>query len=66
MNENALVFQAKENSDIAGWKDSGVGTLLYHLASKAKPQIAQHFKHVAKYISQGKLDSTLRVDGMLV
>lgn len=59
-----LLMQAKEESDVATWKDSGVGTLLYHLASKAKPQLAQYFKLVAKNISQGKLDSILRVDGM--
>ncbi|XP_034251658.1 probable glutamine--tRNA ligase [Thrips palmi] len=64
-NLKEAITAAKESSDIAGWKESGVGTLLYHLASKAKPQIAQHFKHVAKYISQGKLDSTLRVDAAL-
>lgn len=64
-NLKEAIAAAKGDSDISTWKDNGIGTLLYHLASKAKPQIAQHFELVAKYISQGKLDSTLRVDAAL-
>ncbi|KAE8744754.1 hypothetical protein FOCC_FOCC008570 [Frankliniella occidentalis] len=59
------IAAGKTESDFTAWKDNGVGTLLYHLASKAKPQAAQYFPLVAKYISQGKLDSTLRVDAAL-
>lgn len=36
--------------------------LLYHLATKAKPQINDHLCLITKYIASGKLDSTLRVD----
>lgn len=39
--------------------------LIYHLATKIKPQIAGHLGFVCKYISSGKLDSTLRVDAAL-
>lgn len=40
----------------------GAGMLLYHLATKAKPQINDHLCLITKYIASGKLDSTLRVD----
>lgn len=40
----------------------GAGTLLYHLGTKIKPQIAHHLPLLVKYISSNKLDSTLRVD----
>lgn len=40
----------------------GAGILLYHLATKIKPQIMQHMPLIVKYIASGKLDSTLRVD----
>lgn len=40
----------------------GGGILLYHLATKIKPQILQHLNFFVKYILTKKLDSTLRVD----
>ncbi|KAJ8922323.1 hypothetical protein NQ315_004266 [Exocentrus adspersus] len=40
----------------------GSGILLYHLATKIKPQIAHHLPLIVKYIVSNKLDSTLRVD----
>lgn len=39
--------------------------LLYHLATKIKPQIAEKFSFICKYIANGKLDSTLRIDAAL-
>lgn len=36
--------------------------LLYHLATKSKPQINNNLPHITKCIAAGKLDSTLRVD----
>ncbi|XP_045492365.1 probable glutamine--tRNA ligase [Colias croceus] len=44
---------------------SGAGLLLYHLATKIKPQIANKLSFICKYIAEGKLDSTLRVDAAL-
>lgn len=39
--------------------------LIYHLATKIKPQISSQLSFVCKYISSGKLDSSLRVDAAL-
>lgn len=41
------------------------GTLLYHLASKIKAQIAEKVPFVAEYIVKKKLDSVQRVDAAL-
>ncbi|XP_072941638.1 probable glutamine--tRNA ligase [Epargyreus clarus] len=43
----------------------GTGLLLYHLATKIKPQIADKLPFVCKYIADGKLDSILRIDAGL-
>lgn len=40
----------------------GAGILLYHLATKIKPQIIHHLNLFIKYVVTKKLDSTLRVD----
>lgn len=40
----------------------GVGILLYHLATKLKPQMQHHLSFIIKYIILKKLDSTLRVE----
>lgn len=40
----------------------GAGILLYHLATKTKPQISDHLSTITKYIASNKLDSVLRVD----
>jgi len=40
----------------------GTGMLLYHLATKTKPQINERLPLICKYIVTKKLDSTLRVD----
>lgn len=41
---------------------NGVGILLYHLATKVKPQINHHLPLLIKYTVSKKLDNTLRVD----
>ena len=43
----------------------GVGMLLYHLATKIKPQCAEHLPLLVSYIVDKKLDSTMRVDAAL-
>lgn len=40
----------------------GSGMLLYHLATKLKPQIHHHMPLIVKYIVTKKLDNTVRVD----
>lgn len=44
---------------------AGAGMLIYHLATKIKPQIADKLVFVCDYIKNGKLDSTMRVDAAL-
>lgn len=44
---------------------SSVGTLLYHVASKTKPQIFKHAPFIVDYIMQGKIDSEVRVNAAL-
>ncbi|RVE45973.1 hypothetical protein evm_009376 [Chilo suppressalis] len=44
---------------------AGAGMLVYHLATKIKPQISNKLPFVCNYIACGKLDSTLRVDAAL-
>jgi len=43
----------------------GVGMLIYHMASKIKPQIIDKLPLLVKYIVAKKLDSTLRIDAAL-
>lgn len=43
----------------------GAGMLIYHLATKIKPQILGKLGFICSYIASGKLDSTLRVDAAL-
>lgn len=43
----------------------GAGMLIYHLATKIKPQINNHMGFLVDYIVKKKLDSTLRVDAAL-
>ncbi|KAB0792246.1 hypothetical protein PPYR_14205 [Photinus pyralis] len=40
----------------------GIGLLLYHLATRTKPQINAHLPFIVKYIATKKLDTTLRID----
>jgi len=41
------------------------GMLLYHVASKIKPQIKHHIGFLAKYVAEEKLDNELRVNAAL-
>ncbi|EDW84850.1 uncharacterized protein Dwil_GK14344 [Drosophila willistoni] len=43
----------------------GVGMLIYHMASKLKPQVAEHLPLLVRYILERKLDNTQRVDAAL-
>ncbi|KAH8267235.1 hypothetical protein KR026_008596 [Drosophila bipectinata] len=43
----------------------GTGMLIYHLASKLKPQTAEHLPLLVRYIVERKLDNTQRVDAAL-
>ncbi|EDV98630.1 probable glutamine--tRNA ligase [Drosophila grimshawi] len=43
----------------------GVGVLIYHMATKLKPQIGEQLPLLVRYISQRKLDNTQRVDAAL-
>lgn len=43
----------------------GVGMLIYHMASKIKPQIIGELPLLSKYIISKKLDSILRIDAAL-
>lgn len=41
---------------------AGAGILLYHMASKIKPQVLHHLPLLVQYIVAQKLDTTLRVE----
>ncbi|XP_075146553.1 glutaminyl-tRNA synthetase [Haematobia irritans] len=43
----------------------GVGMLLYHMATKIKPQCAEHLPLLVRYIVDKKLDTTMRIDAAL-
>ncbi|XP_017104443.2 probable glutamine--tRNA ligase [Drosophila bipectinata] len=43
----------------------GTGMLIYHLASRLKPQTAEHLPLLVRYIVERKLDNTQRVDAAL-
>ena len=40
------------------------GMLLYHIATKIKPQIAVHIPLLARYVVEAKIDSELRLNGI--
>ncbi|XP_063977251.1 probable glutamine--tRNA ligase [Diachasmimorpha longicaudata] len=61
-NLKIAITKAKETD---GEISPEVGTLLYHLASKIKPQILDQLPLVSLYISQKKLDTIQRVDAAL-
>ncbi|XP_022829459.1 probable glutamine--tRNA ligase [Spodoptera litura] len=44
---------------------TGAGMLIYHLATKIKPQIAAKLPFVCGFIADGKLDSTVRVEAAI-
>ncbi|XP_033163228.1 probable glutamine--tRNA ligase [Drosophila mauritiana] len=43
----------------------GTGMLIYHMATKLKPQTADHLPLLVRYIVEHKLDNTQRVDAAL-
>lgn len=55
-----LLFILNEIRGVA--LSNGTGILLYHLATKIKPQIIHHFPLLIKYVVCKKLDNTLRID----
>ncbi|XP_049865211.1 probable glutamine--tRNA ligase isoform X2 [Pectinophora gossypiella] len=63
-NVTKFLLSALNEVDVQGLSP-GAGMLIYHLATKIKPQIADKLRFVCEYISKGKLDSTLRVDAAL-
>jgi len=40
------------------------GMLLYHIATKVKPQISVHIPLLSQYVVEGKIESELRLTGM--
>uniref|UniRef100_A0A1A9VH87 Glutaminyl-tRNA synthetase class Ib non-specific RNA-binding domain-containing protein n=1 Tax=Glossina austeni TaxID=7395 RepID=A0A1A9VH87_GLOAU len=66
-----LIMVAPKNLQLAlaevGGSDlpEGAGMLLYHLAIKIKPQIADHLPLLTRYIVAGKLNSAMKVDASL-
>lgn len=60
-NLQLALAEIKNNPNLS----DGSGMLLYHLASKIKPQIMHEMPLMVRYIVEHKLDSTLRVDAAL-
>lgn len=58
---NNLKLILKECSGQSQLQD-GIGMLLYHLATKIKPQIINHLKLLVDYITSKKLDTSVRID----
>lgn len=63
-NVTKFLLAALDEVDVAKLP-SVAGMLIYHLATKIKPQIAAKLPFVCEFIAKGKLDSTLRVDAAL-
>ena len=59
-----VIGHAKQ-SEAAGNVSSAQGMLLYHVASKIKPQIKQHLPFLVSYITTDKLDTELRLNAGL-
>ena len=51
---------SKESKDLTSY-----GTLLYHVASKIKPQVFHFTPLLVKYICSGKIDSELRLNAAI-
>ena len=62
-NLEAIVLEAKNGSSKVSLKEAGA--LLYHVASKMKPQSFKHNPLVVKYIMDGKIDSEMRLNPAL-
>ncbi|XP_046978596.1 probable glutamine--tRNA ligase [Vanessa cardui] len=63
-NVTKFLLASLEEVDIQNISSS-TGLLIYHLATKIKPQISDKLSFICKYIVDGKFDSTLRVDAAL-
>lgn len=61
----ANLSSALEECGRVGGVPEGRGSLLYHLASKAKKQVAHHIPVVARHICGGKVDTVERVEAAL-
>lgn len=61
VSKNILLALNHSGSAIEG----SVGLLIYHLATKIKPQIIDHLPLIVKYIVEKKLDTQVRVDAAL-
>ncbi|VVC89147.1 unnamed protein product, partial [Leptidea sinapis] len=65
-NANVTMFLMQALSEVeVGKLPPGGGMLLYHLATKIKAQTVGKMNVICKYIANGKIDSTLRVDAAL-
>lgn len=49
----------------AGEISKSHGVLLYNIATKVKPQISAQLPLLSRYVVEGKIDSELRLNGML-
>ena len=68
--KNAKVAQnlvaCVEKARAVGQKDpKEVGALLYHVASKMKPQVFHHSPAIVEYICRGQIDSEVRLNAAL-
>ena len=59
--EDAITVAKSSNPQLS----SAQGMLLYHIASKIKPQIKHHMAFLVDYVATGKLDTELRVNAAL-
>lgn len=56
-----ILLQAKEHTPKGIPKTTG--NLLYHIASKSKPQIRSKIDIVVKYVAEGKIDTEIKLNG---
>ena len=59
--EEAIAMAKKQQANLS----TAQGMLLYHIASKIKPQIKQHMEYLSLAVASGKLDNELRVNAAL-
>ena len=52
-------------SIVKGGINKDQGLLLYHVATKIKPQTSSHIPLLCRYIVEGKIDKEIRLTGML-
>ena len=61
---NVLIF-LQVSSVVKGGINKDQGLLLYHVATKIKPQTSSHIPLLCRYIVEGKIDKEIRLTGML-